>query len=550
MSVDGDSRCVKKLFAHSVFSVILLLPIAILVVIILGRARPGIASDPGLFQSPLALPSSLFNSPLPTPVSHRSSPSEAARKALAYIAQREGVPTEALAITADYSTEYPALGRKFQVVTLVDTRPEGQVYKLLVDLSTGRIEEDISALLAAEAQAHQTRYGKLQPALYERLRDLKDEDTLPVAVWVAAQPGRTLAEQQESAFAALAAKYPEAKAALERSGKPMDVDDPELALRIEAEYAILLTAEMKARIQPMVVELERRGFTVTTYDGMPSFTAVLPKWMIIRLSKRDDVSAIYLIEESSHPELDSAVPTSLAPTVWGRGYDGSGVTIAILEHGNVDPNNSFLNLSPNSRAADNGVQDHTTRVASDAASFHDTYKGMAPEATVLSAGHNGSQADFVTALQWAFDQGARIVNISEGFEADDNVNWTDRALDYWTRQRFRFVVKSSGNTGGYITSPGKAWNVLAVGASDDNNTANWADDQMWTSSAYINPVSIHNDREKPEVVAVGVSVKVGQADHLKEIYRVRNLAPTDRGLHLAISEWRMAVSFQGVREQS
>lgn len=42
--------------------------------------------------------------------------SEAAQQALAYIAQREGVPVEALVIVADHPTEYPDLGRKFQSI--------------------------------------------------------------------------------------------------------------------------------------------------------------------------------------------------------------------------------------------------------------------------------------------------------------------------------------------------------------------------------------------------------------------------------------------------
>lgn len=42
-------------------------------------------------------------------------PSAAAQKALAYIAAGEGIPSEALIVWADYPTEYPRLGRKFQV---------------------------------------------------------------------------------------------------------------------------------------------------------------------------------------------------------------------------------------------------------------------------------------------------------------------------------------------------------------------------------------------------------------------------------------------------
>jgi len=46
----------------------------------------------------------------------------------------------------------------------------------------------------------------------------------------------------------------------------MDVDDPELAQRIEAEYVTLLAAETKVRVQPLVRELERQGFSVATYS--------------------------------------------------------------------------------------------------------------------------------------------------------------------------------------------------------------------------------------------------------------------------------------------
>lgn len=498
----------NKFPPRRVFSVALVLALAVLAVVLFDRSPLGVVLGSGLFDSPLATPTPTRSVPLLPTSTPEPVLSEAAQQALVYIAQREGIPVEALVIVADHPTEYPALGREFQVVTLLDIRPEGQPWKLLVDLTNGRMEEDISALLAAEARAHQAQYGKLQPSLYERLQTLKSNEAVPVAVWMAAGPGQTLAEQQEAAFATLAAQYPEAKTALERSGKPMDVDDPELAQRIEAEYVALLNAGTRVRTQPLVAELERRGFAVTAYEGLPSFTAVLPQREILELAHRADVSSIYLVEAEKHLEMDSAAPTVLAPSVWGRGYDGSGVTIAILDIGNVDPNNTSLNLSPTSRPGAMGIFDHATETASAAASFHGTYRGIAYGATVLSVGEDGTQADEIGALQWAFDQGVRILDNSGGFEADANVNWTDRAFDYWTRQRFRLVVKSSGNTSGHITSPGKAWNLITVGGIEDNNTAGWSDDQVWANSAYTNPVSLHNDREKPEVVAVGSDVTV------------------------------------------
>lgn len=523
----------NEFMTRRLFPIALILTLSLLIVIALDQADPGAVSGSGLFQSPIEAPASLFDSPLPTPVPPQPLPSEAAQKALEYIAKRENIPTEALTIAADHPIEYPALGRKLQVVTLLDDRPEGQIYKLLVDLADGRIEEDVSALLAAEAKAHQARYGKLELALYERLQTLKGDDTVPVAVWMAAQPGQTLAERQEAAFAALEAKYPEAKAALEHSRIPWDVDDPELAERIEAEYVTFLNAEIQVRTQPLVTVLERRGFTVTTYKGLPSFTAVLPKQAILELSKREDVSTIYLTEARVQSEMDSAAPTSLAPEVWSRGCDGSDVTIAILEPGNVDSSNTFLHLSPTSRPGinDPDLRNHATMVAGAAAIFHDTYRGIAYGATILSVGMDGSQEDLVDGLQWAISQYARIINFSGGIEEDAFLHWTDRAFDYWTRQRFRLVVKSSGNSGGHITSPGKAWNVLTVGAIEDNNTANWSDDQMWSDSAYLNPDSSHDDREKPEVVAVGKDVIVlGSNNVLYQVEGTSIAAPQVAGL--------------------
>ncbi len=233
---------------------------------------------------------------------------------------------------------------------------------------------------------------------------------------------------------------------------------------------------MKLRTLPLVTELEQQGFPVTTYEGMPTFTAVLPKNVILELSIREDVGNISLADIKESPELNSAVPNSLAPTVWARGFTGSGITIAILESGNVAQNNTYLHHAVATRAV--GVSWHTTMVASVAASFHGTYRGIAYGATVLSAGEDGSSTDTITALVWAFDQGARIVNFSAGFEENNNINWTDRAFDYWARARFRFITKSAGNsiTSASITSPGKAWNVLAVGAYDDNNNLDWLDD--------------------------------------------------------------------------
>lgn len=231
-------------------------------------------------------------------------PSEAAQLAQVYISQRYHIPEQWLAILADHPTEYPGLGRQFQVVTLLDTRLNGAVYKLLVDLANGEVIEDLASLAQAEAQAQLARFGKLEVRLAERLALLQDEDTLPVAIWIAAPAGKSLAEVQQEVFLLLATRYPEARTAMENSGKPMDVPDRALSEKIYAEYLALVNAAMDARAQPLAQELQSRGFVVISFEGMPSLVAILPKSAILELAQRPEVSAIYLVDEGSRLELE------------------------------------------------------------------------------------------------------------------------------------------------------------------------------------------------------------------------------------------------------
>lgn len=181
------------------------------------------------------------------------------------------------------------------------------------------------------------------------------------------------------------------------------------------------------------------------------------------------------------------------------------ITIAILENGNVDSDNSYLNHHASTLQSIEGELPHTTRVANVAASFHPTYQGMAKGATILSAGRADSMFYMHYSLNWALDNGAEVINVSSGWDNNtSNLEWIDRAFDYTARVRNAVIVKSAGNDPSrYVTSPGKAWNVITVGGTNDQSTSRWSDDTMYfdpntgRGSAYLDP----GYREKPEVVA-------------------------------------------------
>ncbi len=473
---------------------------------------------------PLPIPAS-FDFPLPTPIPSPSlapGPSVKAQKALDYLARREKIVAENLVVVNEFRREALLLGRTFQAVTVLDTK-SGRFFQVLVDLDSGQVE-DRTAIEEIEEQRHRARYGKLHPDLHERLQAMRDDETVTVTIWVAAPQGRSMAEQQVATFAALAARYPQARKAIEHSGKPMDVGNPTLAKRIYDEYVHILNAEAVFRIQPLVKVLETQGFAVRTAEGLPAVTTTLPKRGVKIFAARDDVGVIYLSEGGQRTlALDSAVPTNLAPAVWARGYDGTGVDIAILEDDNVDftsPGGSECPGGDNcfrhhgaTRDGSSGVDEHATLVASAAASDHATYRGMAPGATVMSAGIWGpDRQDDIDALIWALDQGAEVVNASyqwcTGSRQMDDI---DRAFDHYARTRLRLFVVAAGNNMtacpfDFVDSPTKGWDVLSVGAYDDHDDSNWSNDEMADFSTWDNPDSPNNDREKPEVVAPGVEI--------------------------------------------
>ena len=101
------------------------------------------SSSSGLAYPPPATsePSIVYPPPETSPTPSKLPPqaSVAARRALERIAERDNIPAEDLMIQSDHPVDFPSLRRQFQAVTLTDTRTNGKIYKLLVDLLLVRL---------------------------------------------------------------------------------------------------------------------------------------------------------------------------------------------------------------------------------------------------------------------------------------------------------------------------------------------------------------------------------------------------------------------------
>jgi serine protease AprX len=216
---------------------------------------------------------------------------------------------------------------------------------------------------------------------------------------------------------------------------------------------------------------------------------------------------------------------SQAPSVWqGRGIQGQGVTVAVLDSG-IAPN-ADLNAAHgiDILTGTTGLSDaggHGTHVAGviagTGAALAGKWKGAAPLTRVLSVKvtndtGGASYSSIIKGLQWVVAnrqaQNIRVVNMSLG--AAPVTSYKDDPLAAATELVWFsgvVVVASAGNAGSSadaISVPGNDPYVITVGATNDKGTTKFEDDyvQWWSSRGPTR----YDSLQKPDLVAGGTRV--------------------------------------------
>lgn len=180
---------IKQMFRY-----LLLLIVAVLAVIFVASLSltSGVRAQ---IDRPTTLDIETFISPLPTPTSAPQPLSPEAKIALNFILGQRGIPISNLQIVNEHQRSYPLIGRTFKAFTIWTRDPKDfREFNLLVDSESGEVEADVNAIVAQEQAAYRARYGKLTPALYERLQQAQEDELLPIAVWMAPDPAASFAQ--------------------------------------------------------------------------------------------------------------------------------------------------------------------------------------------------------------------------------------------------------------------------------------------------------------------------------------------------------------------
>ena len=191
-----------------------------------------------------------------------------------------------------------------------------------------------------------------------------------------------------------------------------------------------------------------------------------------------------------------------------NGYDGTGVVIGILEYGGdcifgsggiVDEDHAnFTGVDleiRNEWYCNEKENDHATLVASIAGGN----TGIARNAKLLSV--QTDAIGYASEFDWMLDRDVNVVNMSlNDAGLDGYYSGTAAYLDFVVRNYWVSIVKSAGNTGGNISSPGTGYNIITVGSLSNSST-------LSSYSAWEEHFKI----SKPNLVAPGSSIRAGTA---------------------------------------
>lgn len=249
--------------------------------------------------------------------------------------------------------------------------------------------------------------------------------------------------------------------------------------------------------------------------------------MIYKLIQNEDVEFISF-DSKVYTLLDVARKSIDAPFPHSRGYQGEGITVAVIDTGvspHVDlikPDNRIIGFIDiiNDRDFPYDDNGHGTHIAGiiggNGYASRGKLMGVAPKSNVLAIkaldeNGSGTTSNILEAIDYAIntkeEYNTRIINLSIGTPSTipSRFDPLSRAVKRAVKSGLTVVV-AAGNSGpevGTILSPGISEYALTVGAVDDKRTIDTKDD---TLAPFSSRGPTKDGRVKPDILAPGVNI--------------------------------------------
>jgi hypothetical protein len=363
------------------------------------------------------------------------------------------------------------------------------------DAETGEVV-DRASLKAADYAAFQ-RGSRLHHTLRDAIEPLGPDDLVDAAIWLAVET-RDL---------------PDRRAQREQPGVGAWVHQ----VREDRMRASVL--ELAAALGGLAGAVVRANLDASQI-GIPSVFARVPKRHLPAVGTLPGVNLVMpgSPDEELVPLQTQSINYFDSNVAWVHhflGHTGNGITVAIHEGPRPDSYWNLPGIVPGDCEAPGGsahchcsngtMHGHPRGVAGLVRNSVTPFGGIAPGATTIFANTGGCTThgldQFASAVNWATDEGASVINVSAVVGEFANMFWDYKAANW----PFPTIVAAAGNA---PSSPvgNRLRNGLVVGASTDNHLDYAVDsrhDIEWRPMSWINP---EGWGELPHLVAPGSSV--------------------------------------------
>jgi Subtilase family/Bacterial Ig-like domain len=445
----------------------------------------------------------------------------------AFLAGRHGGTAGDYSLLYERPGRVPATGERVWVGKFLDRR-SGTLRIVYRDAAGAMGGPE---LVLGRERAAAARLGAFERKASRALRDAVARagaapENLPAPLAVAAW----LSVDLQAAEATVVARHPE----VEWAGVRPLVNDLQAVRQLRGELWAARRDAIAAAAAGLRADVERRGGRVAYVStSAPIVFIDIGPEQVPGLADRPEVETLGL-EGTWQPAMTSAAPTVEANWTSGGGDQGSGVRVGVVEYHNVRNSGDLSGKvvkshSTSGRLAYSSTFDHPTWVAGAIASQSSTYRGVAPAASIVSAGTGGYSPSLtydraiIAAADWTVSPSggdADIVNTSLVQDTATGAEEARRYFDSIVDRDARLAVSAAGNyvnlSSWAIGSPGTGYNVLTVGGVDDRGSTGRSDDRIWyvpgsNGSNWLDrpsdPWNSHGDYNKPNLVAPAVGVR-------------------------------------------